>query len=101
MGGLELDPLVHSNDLLVAVSVHRYTASKEEQWEGRDHGGVVQEHGRALDLGVVDEELVVKRSLVTVDRLWVELDFVILCEQLRWSAGTDTVEDKKQVEIHV
>ena len=60
MGGLELDPLVHSNDLLVAVSVHRYAASKEEQWEGRDHRGVVQEHGRALDLGVIDEELVVK-----------------------------------------
>ena len=33
---------------------------------------------------MVDDKLVVKRRLVRVDRLWMELDFRVLSEQLGW-----------------
>ena len=57
---LKLDPLVNRDDLLVSISLDRDITSEEEEGEWGDHGGVVEEHGRTLDLGVVDEKLVVK-----------------------------------------
>ena len=67
VGSLELDPLVDSNDLLVSVSLDRDVSSEEEEGEGRDHTRVMEEHRRTLDLGVVDDKLVVESSLVRVD----------------------------------
>ena len=84
MRSLKLDPLVYSDNLLVPISLHWYVPPKEEQREGRDHGGVMEEDGRALHLGVVDNKLVVKWRLITVDRLWVEFDFSIVSKQLWW-----------------
>ena len=78
MRSLELDPPVDSDDLLVSVSLHRDGPSEEEEGEGRDHGGVVEEDCSALDLRVEYDKLVVERSLVRVDRLWVELYFGLL-----------------------
>ena len=46
----------------------------------------MQKHSSTLDLGVVDEKLVDKRCLITVDRLWMKLDFTVLSEQLWRSA---------------
>ena len=67
MRSLELDPPVDSDDLLVSVSLHRDGPSEEEEGEGRDHGGIVEEYCSALDLGVENDKLVVERGLVRVD----------------------------------
>lgn len=70
--------MVHSYHLLTFVLQHRDVPTKEEQWVGRDHGAVMDEHSAALHHCVVDHEFVLKGCLLTVDRLGVELDLTRL-----------------------
>ena len=66
MRSLEHDPLVHCNSLLLPIPLHRDVTSEEEQREGRDHAGVVQEYRCALDFSVVDEEFGLECCLIRV-----------------------------------
>lgn len=84
---LEHYPVIHGNGVLVSVPPHSYVSPKEEQGEGRDERGIVQEHCRALHLGVVDHVLAAEERLITVDRLGVELDLAILGVELRIAGG--------------
>ena len=63
---LEHNPLVHCDRLLPLVSLHGDISPKEQQREGRDHGGIVDKDLRALHFCVIDEKLVHKMRFIGV-----------------------------------
>ena len=55
---LEYNPLVHCDRLLPLVSLHGDISPKEQEREGRNHGGIMDKDLRTLHFRVVDEKLV-------------------------------------------